>query len=169
MVGAGGCMSAEEINPAQEARVRDAFAGQGMMKTLGATLTRVARGEVEIVLPFAPHIAQQHGFIHAGGLTTVVDNAGGFAAMTLMPEGMEVLTIEFKINFLSPAIGRRFLATGRVRRSGRQIFVVDGEVVAEDSHGDRKTVAIMLATMMGVRLAPPRAAAPARSDVPAVQ
>jgi uncharacterized protein (TIGR00369 family) len=140
------------LDPAQEARVRQAFAGQGMMKTLGAELTRVAAGEVEIVLPFAPHIAQQHGFVHAGGLTTVVDNAGGFASMTLMPAGMEVLTVEFKVNFLSPAIGERFIAIGRVRRAGRQIYVVDGEVLAEDAQGRRKTIAIMLATMMGVWL-----------------
>lgn len=122
------------------------------MKTLGAEMTRVEAGEVEIVLPFAPHIAQQHGFVHAGGLTTVVDNAGGFAAMTLMPAGMQVLTVEFKVNFLSPAIGEKFIAIGRVRRAGRQISVVDGEVLAEDADGKRKTVAVMLATMMGVWL-----------------
>jgi uncharacterized protein (TIGR00369 family) len=90
--------------------------------------------------------------VHAGGLTTVVDNAGGFASMTLMPLGMEVLTVEFKVNFLSPAIGERFIATGRVRRAGKQIYVVDGEVEAEDEDGRRKTIAIMLATMMGVWL-----------------
>lgn len=145
-------MNEKTLDPAQEARVRKAFAGQGMMKTLGAKLTRVEKGEVEIVLPFAPHIAQQHGFVHAGGLTTVVDNAGGFAAMTLLPEGVEVLTIEFKVNFLSPAIGERFIATGRVRRAGRQVIVVDGEVVGEDKAGNRKSIALMLATMMGVRL-----------------
>lgn len=142
----------EPLDPAQEARVRAAFDGQGMMKTLGAKLMRVAKGEVDIVLPFAPHIAQQHGFVHAGGLTTVVDNAGGFAAMTLLPEGVEVLTVEFKVNFLSPAIGERFIATGRVRRVGKQVIVVDGEVVGEDGDGNRKTIALMLATMMGVRL-----------------
>lgn len=145
-------MSGEALDPAQEARIRAAFDGQGMMKTLGARLARVAKGEVDIVLPFAPHIAQQHGFVHAGGLTTVVDNAGGFAAMTLLPEGVEVLTIEFKVNFLSPAIGERFIASGRVRRAGRQVIVVDGEVVGEDKDGNRKTIALMLATMMGVRL-----------------
>ena len=145
-------MTGETLDPAQEARVREAFDGQGMMKTLGANLTRVAKGEVEIVLPFAPHIAQQHGFVHAGGLTTVVDNAGGFAAMTLTPVGVEILTIEFKVNFLSPAIGERFIATGRVRRAGKQVFVVDGEVIGEDRDGRRKTIALMLATMMGVRL-----------------
>ena len=140
------------LDPAVEQRLRTAFDSQGMMKTLGAQLTRVAAGEVEIVLPFAPHIAQHHGFAHAGGLTTIVDNAGGFAAWSLMPEGMEVLTVEFKLNFLSPALGARFIASGRVRRAGRQIFVVDGEVEAEDDDGRRKTIAIMLATMMGVRL-----------------
>lgn len=145
-------MTKKTLDPAQAARIREAFEGQGMMKTLRASLTRVEAGEVEIVLPFGPHIAQHHGFVHAGGLTTVVDNAGGFAAMTLMPEGMQVLTIEFKVNFLSPAIGEKFIAIGRVKRAGRQISVVEGEVLAESADGARKTIALMLATMMGVWL-----------------
>lgn len=140
------------IDPACEARVRAAFDRQGMMKLFGASMTRVARGEVDILLPFAPHLTQQHGFTHAGAITTVVDTACGFAAMTLAPADHEVLTIEFKTNFLSPAIGRNFLASGRVRRAGRQILVVDGEATSEDGKGVRKTVALMLATMMAVRL-----------------
>ena len=145
-------MTKKTLEPAHAARIRQAFDGQGMMKTLCASLTRIEAGEVEIVLPFGPHIAQHHGFVHAGGLTTVVDNAGGFAAMTLMPAGMQVLTIEFKVNFLSPAIGEKFIAIGRVKRAGKQISVVEGEVLAEAADGARKTIALMLATMMGVWL-----------------
>jgi len=145
-------MTRTALDPAQAARIRAAFETQGMMQTLGASLTRIEAGEVEIVLPFGPHIAQHHGFVHAGGLTTVVDNAGGFAAMTLMPEGMQVLTVEFKVNFLSPAIGEKFIAIGRVKRAGKQISVVEGEVLAESADGARKPVALMLATMMGVWL-----------------
>ena len=145
-------MTGTTLDPAQAARIRAAFETQGMMQTLGASLTRIEAGEVEIVLPFGPHIAQHHGFVHAGGLTTVVDNAGGFAAMTLMPEGMQVLTVEFKVNFLSPAIGEKFIAIGRVKRAGKQISVVEGEVLAESADGARKPVALMLATMMGVWL-----------------
>jgi len=145
-------MTGKTLDPAQAARIRAAFETQGMMQTLGASLTRIEAGEVEIVLPFGPHIAQHHGFVHAGGLTTVVDNAGGFAAMTLMPEGMQVLTVEFKLNFLSPAIGEKFIAIGRVKRAGKQISVVEGEVLAESADGARKPVALMLATMMGVWL-----------------
>ncbi len=140
------------LDPPQEARVRAAFESQGMMKTLGASLTRLEAGEVEIVFPFGPHIAQHHGFAHAGALTAAVDNAGGFAAMSLMPAGMEVLTIEFKLNFLSPAVGETFVAVARVKRSGKQISVVEGEVFADDGMGGRKTIALMLATMMGVWL-----------------
>ncbi len=145
-------MTGKTLDPAQAARIRAAFETQGMMQTLGASLTRIEAGEVEIVLPFGPHIAQHHGFVHAGGLTTVVDNAGGFAAMTLMPEGMQVLTVEFKVNFLSPAIGEKFIAIGRVKRAGNQISVVEGEVLAESADGARKPVALMLATMIGVWL-----------------
>ena len=145
-------MTRKTLDPAQAARIRAAFETQGMMQTLGASLTRIEAGEVEIVLPFGPHIAQHHGFVHAGGLTTVVDNAGGFAAMTLMPEGMQVLTVEFKVNFLSPAIGEKFIAIGRVKRAGKQISVVEGEVLAESADGARKPVALMLATMIGVWL-----------------
>ncbi|MFV0279200.1 MAG: PaaI family thioesterase [Rhodoblastus sp.] len=139
-------------DPAQEARIRADFDKQGMMRTLGASLSRIAPGEVEIVMPFSPGFAQHHGFAHAGALTAIVDNACGFAALTLMPQGMQVLTVEFKANFLKPGIGEKFIAIGRVKRAGRQISVVEGEVIAQDSSGVRTTIALMLATMMGVRL-----------------
>ena len=131
------------------ARVADSFARQSIMTTIGATLTHVAPGEVDIALPFRADLCQQHGFVHAGVVTTIVDSACGFAALTLMPPGAGVLTIEFKSNFLAPAAGESFTARGRVVRAGRQITVVSGEVVARSPAGE-KVVSLMQATMMAV-------------------
>jgi uncharacterized protein (TIGR00369 family) len=137
-------------DPDFEARVRRSCARQRALTTLGATLTRVEPGEVEIQLPFRPELSQQHGFLHAGVSTAVVDTACGYAALTLMPPGAAVLSIEFKVNLLAPGQGERFIATGRVVRAGRNVTVCTGEVVAVHD-GQRKTVAIMQATMMTVR------------------
>jgi uncharacterized protein (TIGR00369 family) len=136
-------------DPQFQARVTDSFARQTIMTTIGATLTHVAPGEVDIVLPFRPDLCQQHGFLHAGVVTTIVDSACGFAALTLMAPDAGVLTIEFKSNFLAPAAGESFLARGRVVRAGRQITVVSGEVVARSPAGG-KVVSLMQATMMAV-------------------
>lgn len=139
----------EARDPQFHARVTDSFARQTIMTTIGATLTHVAPGEVDIVLPFRNDLCQQHGFVHAGVVTTIVDSACGFAALTLMPPGAGVLTIEFKSNFLAPAAGDTFVARGRVIRAGRQITVVSGEVIARSSAGE-KVVSLMQATMMVV-------------------
>lgn len=139
----------EARDPQFHARVTDSFARQTIMTTIGATLTHVAPGEVDIVLPFRPDLCQQHGFVHAGVVTTIVDSACGFAALTLMPPGAGVLTIEFKSNFLAPAAGDTFVARGRVIRAGRQITVVSGEVIAQSAAGG-KVVSLMQATMMAV-------------------
>jgi uncharacterized protein (TIGR00369 family) len=88
-----------------EARVRDSFARQGLMGTLGATLVSVAPGAVEITLRPHDAISQQHGFVHAGAVTAIADSAAGYAALTLMPPGSGVLSTEFKINLLAPAGG----------------------------------------------------------------
>ncbi|MEI8144046.1 MAG: PaaI family thioesterase [Alphaproteobacteria bacterium] len=134
-------------NPDFEAEGRVAFASQSLMTTLGATLTGIAPGEVEISLPVAPHILQQHGFVHAGALTSIVDTACGFAAFTLMPKGAGVLTVEFKMNLMSPGVGERIIAVGRVVKPGRTLMVTLGEVFAE-TKGQRKLIAMMTATMM---------------------
>jgi uncharacterized protein (TIGR00369 family) len=136
-------------DPQFQARVTDSFARQTIMTTIGATLTHVAPGEVDIALPFRADLCQQHGFVHAGVVTTIVDSACGFAALTLMSPGAGVLTIEFKSNFLAPAAGDAFVARGRVVRAGRQITVVSGEVVARSRAGE-KVVSLMQATMMAV-------------------
>jgi uncharacterized protein (TIGR00369 family) len=131
------------------ARVRASFARQEFMVTLGASLDAVRDGEVEIVLPFSAALTQQHGFIHAGAVTTIVDTACGFAALTKMPDDAAVLTTEFKVNLMSPAKGERLRAKGRVVRAGKTLMVCLGEVFAEDG-GQSKQVALMTATMMVV-------------------
>jgi uncharacterized protein (TIGR00369 family) len=141
------------IDPGFEARVRDGFARQVFMATLGARLTGVAPGEVEIELDPRPDLGQQHGYVHAGAVTAIVDSACGFAARTLMPADSEVVSVEFKVNLLAPAVGALLVARGRVVRAGRTLTVCQGEVVARTGDGER-TVAVMQATMM--RLAPGR-------------
>lgn len=132
-----------------EARVRESFARQTIMTTLGAEIAAVRPGEVEIVLPFSHGILQQHGFIHAGAVATIADSACGYAALTVMPREAAVLTTEFKINLLSPAKGELLRAVGRVIRSGKRLVVTLGDVFAEQG-GASKAVAMITATMMVV-------------------
>ena len=131
-------------------RVRGSFARQIVMATLGATLSRVADGEVDIALPFRTDLSQQHGFLHAGILATILDSACGYAAFSRMPADAAVLSIEFKINLLSPAAGKRFLARGRVLRSGRTITVCQADGFAITGQSE-KLIATMVGTMMCVR------------------
>ncbi len=140
-------------DPGFEARVRASFARQQFMTRLGARLERVAAGEVCIRLPFEPALTQQHGFLHAGVVTSIVDSACGYAALTLMEPGAAVLSVEFKVNLLAPARGREFVALGRVVRAGRTLTVCTGEVRAlpDGDGGDEVAVAIMQATIMAVR------------------
>jgi uncharacterized protein (TIGR00369 family) len=120
------------------------------MSTLGATLTRLAAGEVDIELAVRDALTQQHGFLHAGALAAVADSACGYAALSLMPAGAAVLSVEFKINLLAPAAGERVVAHGRVIRAGRTVTVCWGEVVAH-AGADERLVATMVGTMMTVR------------------
>ncbi|WP_426175468.1 PaaI family thioesterase [Massilia sp. TWR1-2-2] len=130
-------------------RISLSFNAQGLMATLGAELVSVADGEVHIALPFSTHVAQQHGFVHAGAITTIVDNACGYAALSLAPPGCEVVTAEFKVNFVRPAVGERFLAIGKVVNAGKQLTVCTGEVRALTG-AEWKVVAIMQATIANV-------------------
>jgi len=133
-----------------EPRVRESFAKQTVMATIGAALARVAPGEIDIELPNRPALAQQHGFLHAGILATILDSACGYAAFTLMPPDAAVLSVEFKINLLAPADGERFVARGRVVRAGRNISVCQADAFALLPDGE-KHVATMVGTMMCVR------------------
>jgi uncharacterized protein (TIGR00369 family) len=136
-------------DPNFESRVRQSFDRQKFMATIGATLTRVEPGEVDIELRSRDDLTQQHGFLHAGVLATAADSACGYAALSLMPPGAAVLSVEFKINMLAPAAGDRMVARGRVIRAGKTVTVCWGEVVAHSTSGE-KLVATMVATMMTV-------------------
>jgi len=131
-------------------RIEASFNAQALMSTLGAQLVHVEDGEVHILLPFDATLTQQHGYLHAGAITSVVDSACGYAALTKTPEGHEVVTVEFKINFVRPALGEQFLAVGKVRTAGRVVTVCAGEVEAV-TNDQRTVVAIMQATIMNVR------------------
>ena len=119
------------------------------MATLGATLGNLSPGGVEIVVRPHAAISQQHGFVHAGALSAIADSAAGYAALSLMPAGTGVLSTEFKINLLAPAVGDRIVARGRVVKAGRTLTVAQSEVFAE-SGGQEKLVALMTATLMTV-------------------
>ncbi len=137
-----------------EARVRDSFDRQGLMRTLGATLEGVSSGAVEIALAPGPAVSQQHGFVHAGAVSAIADSAAGYAALTLMPPGAGVLTAEFKINLLAPAAGRRILARGRVVKAGRTLTLAQADVFAEtvsDGEVRERLVAVLTATLMAVQ------------------
>lgn len=132
-----------------EERVRESFARQRLMRTIGARLSLVAPGEVAIELPFHDDLTQQHGYLHAGIVTSIADTACGYAALSLMPEDADVLSVEYKINLLSPARGEKFIARARVKRAGRNLTVCEAEVFAASSDAE-KLVAAMLATMMSI-------------------
>lgn len=137
-------------DPDFERRVRESFARQRAMETFGARLLKVAPGEVEIGIDFREAFTQQHGYLHAGLVTAIVDTACGYAALSLMEPGAEVLSVEFKLNLLSPAAGERFVARARVLRAGRNLTVCAGDFYALKDDGE-KLVATMLATMMKSR------------------
>jgi len=132
-----------------EARVRASFARQTAMATLGIEITSLTGGEIELKMPYATAYTQQHGFIHAGIITTALDSACGYAAFSLMPEDAAVLTVEFKTNLLAPARGDYFLFRGRVLKPGRSITVCDAQAFAVEN-GKEKLVATMTATMMAL-------------------
>lgn len=144
-------MPAFEVqDSAFEARVRGSFARQRVMQAIGASLTRVTPGEVEIVLPFRQDLTQQHGYLHAGIVSTIADSACGYAAYSLMPADAAVLTVEYKVNFLSPAQGDRMIARARVTKPGRTVTVCTCDVFAM-KNGQERIVATMLGTIMTVR------------------
>lgn len=140
-----------QADPGFEQRVRDSFDRQPAMTLIGARLTRVVPGEVEIELPYRPEITQQHGFVHAGMIGAALDSACGYAALTVMPAGTGILTIEYKLNCLAPGVGERIRLIGRVRKPGRTILLAEGEALAVAADGSEKPVATMTATEMTIR------------------
>lgn len=130
-----------------EQKIKDSFAAQSMMKTLGATLARVDEGRVDIHAPILEGSRQQQGFAHAGLTFAIGDSAAGYSALSLMPEDNDVLTVEMKINLLAPAAGERLVARGRVVKPGRRLMVVASEVFAVTG-GQEKQVALLQGTMI---------------------
>lgn len=130
-----------------EARVRASFALQGLMGHLGAELAEVGPGTCTISCRPRPELSQQHGFVHAGVVAAIADSAAGYAAMSLTPEGSEVLTVEFKLNLLAPAEGDLLVARGRVLRAGRTLSVCESTVTALRD-GEETQCAVALVTMM---------------------
>ena len=130
-------------------RIRESFAAQSMMATLGATMERVDEGLVEIHAPILPGSLQQRGFAHAGLTFAIGDSAAGYAALTVMPEDCEVVTAEMKINLLAPGRGERLIARGRVIRAGRRLVTVQADVHAVESGGETH-IALLTGTMIPV-------------------
>lgn len=136
-------------DPDYAEKVRKSFCEQAVMKTINASIGALEAGEIRIEFPYQAQFTQQNGFIHAGIISTVLDSACGYAAYSLMPADASVLTIEFKVNLLSPAQGERFSGIGKVKKSGRSISVAEGELYAYSEQGE-KLVATMVGTLMAV-------------------
>ena len=139
----------EPQDPGFEQRTRESFAKQGIMGHIGATLDVVRPGHVEIWLPFRPELSQQHGFFHAGVISTIADSAGGYAGFTLFPADAGVLTVEFKINLLAAADGDRAIGIGEVIRSGRTLTVCRLDAFVEKD-GKRTHCATGMQTLMSL-------------------
>jgi uncharacterized protein (TIGR00369 family) len=139
--------SEAESDEAMRERVRDSFGRQGMMTTLGVRLSSVERGAVTLALRHDARFTQQHGFLHAGAVTTVLDTACGYAAFSVMPPEAAVLTVSFTVNLMAPASGSSFTMTGSVLRAGRTLLVCRAEAFAA---GKAAPFAAMQATMTAV-------------------
>ncbi len=134
----------------EHARVQASFERQGLMRHLGARLLRVEPGLCEIALPYSDKVTQQQNGFHGGAMGALADIAGGYAGLTLAPEGMEVTTVEYKINFLAAFQGGELHAIGHVVKAGRRIIVTTAEVVHVDASGKRSPCAVMQQTLVPV-------------------
>lgn len=137
-------------DPGYADRVRASFGRQAVMATMGIRLVEVGPGEVVLAMTHRDDLTQQHGFLHAGVVSTALDSACGYAAFSLMPADAAVLTIEFKVNLLSPARGPDFRFEGRVTKAGRTVSVVDARAIERGDRGE-KVIATMTATVMTVQ------------------
>jgi uncharacterized protein (TIGR00369 family) len=132
--------------PGSLERVRASFRRQGLMRLLDARVVEAGEGRCVIEVPFRDELTQQERYFHGGVIGAIADNAGGYAALTLAPPDREVLTVEYKVNFLAPARGERLVARGEVLSAGRRLFVCQAEVEAVDG-GERRTCATLLQTV----------------------
>jgi uncharacterized protein (TIGR00369 family) len=138
------------LNPSFAEDVARSFAQQPVMNLIGARLSLVEPGVVEITLPYRADLTQQHGYLHAGVVTTIADSAGGYAAFTLMPAGSNVLSVEFKVNLLRPAQGVEFVTRAEVIKAGRTLTVVRADVFGINGNAERELVATMQGTMISL-------------------
>lgn len=136
-----------ELSPQREAELRNSFSRQTIMATFGADMVELDKGHVVIEAPISDGALQQHGFAHAGLTFTLGDSAAGYAAMTRLPEGQDVMTVEMKINLIAPAKGEVLRATGEVVRPGRRLIVVRSVVTAIEN-GRETDVALLQGTMI---------------------
>jgi len=132
-----------------ERKVRENFARQHFMRTLGAEMISVVPGKVEIQFSYRPELTQQHKFVHAGAITTIMDSACGYAALSVAPANKDVLSVEFKVNLLAPAVGETFIARAQVKRAGKTLIVCSADAFARKGT-EEKLVATMLATIMSI-------------------
>jgi uncharacterized protein (TIGR00369 family) len=138
------------VNTPEYERVAASLARQGMMQPLGVRLLRAERGLVELAMPYSPSVTQQQGGFHGGAMGALADIAGGYAGLTVAPEGMEVVTVEYKINFLASFQGGEVRATGRVIKGGKRIIVTAADVVHIDDNGKVSDCAVMQQTLVPV-------------------
>lgn len=131
-------------------RVRASFARQRVMQTIGIEIAHLAPGEIDLAMPYDAAYTQQHGFVHAGILSTALDSACGYAAFSLMPAAAAVLTVEFKTNLLAPAAGERFLFKGRVIKPGKTLTVCEAEAFAITDKAEQRLIATMTGTLMAI-------------------
>ncbi len=131
-------------------RIEQSFVRQGMMQHLGARLVSVEPGVCEVALPYSDKVTQQQGGFHGGAMGALADIAGGYASLTMAPEGMEVTTVEYKINFLAAFQGGELRATGRVTKAGKRIIVTTAEVMHVDAAGKHSLCAVMQQTLVPV-------------------
>src|SRR4029079_2042247 len=142
----------ESLNPSFAEEVELSFARQPIMNLIGAKLSLIEPGVIEITLPYRADLTQQRGFLHAGVVTTIADSACGYAAYSLMPAGSEVLSVEFKVNLLRPAQGESFVARAEVIKAGRTLTVVRADVFGVAGNGRRELIATMQGTMIRTEL-----------------
>lgn len=142
----------EPQNPDFRTMVEASFAKQGFLTRLGVRLDSIAPGSAALSVDFSEDISQQQGFFHGAAIGALGDCAGGYASLSLMPSGCEVVTVEYKVNFLKPAVGARLVATANVLRAGRSITVAQADVHALDQAGNQTAVGAMQGTFMRVEL-----------------
>ncbi len=141
----------QPANPDYAEKIRTSFARQAIMHLIGAELGRVEPGFVEITLPYREDLTQQHGYLHAGIVSTIADSACGYAVLSLMPSDSEVLSVEFKVNLLRPAKGVSFVARSGVIKAGQTLSVVHADVFAVFDTSEEQLIATMQGTMICLR------------------